>query len=109
MESGAFDLNIRSDARRCAALHRIPLALHPATVTNSPPGLPTGQGPGSDFQDSRLKNSNGRATNRARIILGFEADRNLVGYVDCNPQKDKSLALGETMATMYLHQRISIG
>jgi antitoxin MazE len=38
-----------------------------------------------------------------------EADCNLVGYVDCNPRKDKSLAAAETMATMYLHKRISIG
>jgi hypothetical protein len=29
MESGAFDLNVRSDARRGTLLPRIPLTLHP--------------------------------------------------------------------------------
>lgn len=37
------------------------------------------------------------------LFLCVHADRNLMGYVDCIPQKDKSLAVGETRATMCLH------
>jgi len=84
MESGAFDLNVHSDARRCAALPRILLTLHSGYGCEFPAGLPIS-------------------------FLCVQADRNLVGDVDCNPRKDKSLAVGETMATMYQHKRISTG
>jgi len=42
MESGAFDLNVRSDVRRRAALPRIPLALHPNYKCESPAGARLG-------------------------------------------------------------------